>query len=95
MRDKLPRKVPLVVPGAVSFARNGARTWGSSAAQSQSVRRADEDASYLAHWLGVLRGDKRVIFSVAAHAQRAVDFLRRGSSHEEVVYPRAPSEGAP
>lgn len=36
--------------------------------------RADH-AAYLAHWLDVLKGDKRAIFSAAAHAQRAADFL--------------------
>ena len=37
--------------------------------------RADH-AAYLAHWLEVLKEDKRAIFSAAAHAQRAVDHLR-------------------
>ncbi len=36
--------------------------------------RADH-ASYLASWLEVLTNDKRFIFSVAAHAQRAVTYL--------------------
>jgi antirestriction protein ArdC len=35
----------------------------------------EDHASYLAHWLEILREDKRAIFSAAAHAQRAVDFL--------------------
>jgi antirestriction protein ArdC len=35
----------------------------------------DDHAAYLAHWLGVLKQDKRAIFSAAAHAQRAADFL--------------------
>ena len=34
-----------------------------------------DHASYLAHWLEVLKGDKRAIFTAAAHAQRAADFL--------------------
>lgn len=37
--------------------------------------RADH-AEYLGHWLEVLGGDKRAIFSAAAHAQRAVDYLK-------------------
>lgn len=37
--------------------------------------RADH-AEYLGHWLEVLDGDKRAIFSAAAHAQRAVDYLK-------------------
>lgn len=35
----------------------------------------EDHAAYLASWLKVLREDKRAIFSVAAHAQRAADFL--------------------
>ena len=36
--------------------------------------RADH-ADYIQHWLNVLREDKRAIFSAAAHAQRASDYL--------------------
>lgn len=35
----------------------------------------DEHAAYLGHWLAVLKEDKRAIFSAAAHAQRAADYL--------------------
>jgi antirestriction protein ArdC len=35
----------------------------------------DDHASYLDHWLKVLKQDKRAIFQAAAHAQKAVDFL--------------------
>jgi len=35
----------------------------------------EDHASYLAHWLAVLKADKRAIFAAAAHAQRAVDLL--------------------
>jgi antirestriction protein ArdC len=35
----------------------------------------EDHASYVAGWLEVLKNDKRAIFSAAAHAQRAVDFL--------------------
>jgi antirestriction protein ArdC len=35
----------------------------------------EDHASYIAHWLDVLKQDKRAIFQAAAHAQRAVDFL--------------------
>jgi antirestriction protein ArdC len=37
--------------------------------------RADHSA-YIASWLKVLEGDKRAIFSAAAHAQRAADYLQ-------------------
>jgi antirestriction protein ArdC len=36
----------------------------------------DDHASYIDHWLGVLKSDKRAIFAAASHAQRATDFLR-------------------
>jgi len=36
--------------------------------------RADH-AAYLDHWLKVMKADKRAIFSAAAHAQRAADYL--------------------
>jgi antirestriction protein ArdC len=35
----------------------------------------EDHASYLDHWLKVLKADKRAIFSAAGHAQRAADFL--------------------
>ena len=38
--------------------------------------RADH-ASYIASWLEVLKGDSRFIFTAAAHAQRACDFLHQ------------------
>jgi antirestriction protein ArdC len=41
--------------------------------------RADH-ASYIDSWLEVLKGDKRFIFTAAAHAQRAADFLHQRHS---------------
>lgn len=35
----------------------------------------EDHAAYLASWLEVLKGDKRFIFTAAAHAQKACDFL--------------------
>jgi antirestriction protein ArdC len=35
----------------------------------------EDHASYIASWLKVLQEDKRAIFTAAAHAQRAADFL--------------------
>jgi antirestriction protein ArdC len=35
----------------------------------------EDHAAYIASWLTVLRNDKRFIFTAAAHAQRAADFL--------------------
>ena len=35
----------------------------------------EDHAAYLAHWLQVLKKDKRAIFTAATHAQRAADYL--------------------
>ena len=35
----------------------------------------DDNAAYIATWLEVLKNDNRVIFTAAAHAQRAADYL--------------------
>ncbi len=37
----------------------------------------DDHASYIASWAQVLKNDSRAIFTAAAHAQRAVDFLSK------------------
>ena len=36
-----------------------------------------DHASYIASWLKALKDDRRFIFTAAAHAQRAVDFLHQ------------------
>jgi len=35
----------------------------------------EDHASYLDHWLTILKEDNRAIFSATAHAQRAADYL--------------------
>lgn len=35
----------------------------------------DDHAAYIASWLEVLKNDKRAIFTAAAHARRAADYL--------------------
>lgn len=47
----------------------------------------DDHAAYIGHWLAVLKDDKRAIFSAAAHAQRAADFLHG-------LQPKAETEAA-
>jgi antirestriction protein ArdC len=37
----------------------------------------EDHAAYIANWLEVLKNDKRAIFSAAAHAQKAADYLSR------------------
>ncbi len=45
----------------------------------------EDHASYLAHWLDVLKSDKRAIFTAAAHAQRAADYLHSLQKQEEIA----------
>lgn len=40
----------------------------------------EDHASYIASWLQVLRNNKRAIFSAAAHAQRAADYLHSATA---------------
>ncbi|MXN54214.1 hypothetical protein GR158_24240 [Shinella sp. AETb1-6] len=40
----------------------------------------EDHAAYIGNWLTILKGDKRAIFTAAAHAQREVDFLHELSS---------------
>jgi antirestriction protein ArdC len=42
-----------------------------------SAEPREDHAAYLSHWLQVLKADKRAIFSAAAHAQRAADYLHQ------------------
>ncbi|WP_338036694.1 zincin-like metallopeptidase domain-containing protein [Arvimicrobium flavum] len=35
----------------------------------------EEHAAYLGHWLGVMKGGSRAIFTAAPHEQRGADFL--------------------
>lgn len=43
----------------------------------------EDHAAYIGSWLKVLKNDKRAIFTAAAHAQRAVDFLRSLKEKDE------------
>lgn len=43
----------------------------------------EDHAAYIASWLKALQDDKRFIFSAAAHAQRAVDYLTRTQQQEK------------
>lgn len=54
----------------------------------------DDHAAYLGHWLTVLKEDKRAIFSAAAHAQRAADYLHglQPSTAADAVEPEATPE---
>jgi antirestriction protein ArdC len=45
----------------------------------------EENASYIANWLDVLRKDSRAIFTAAAHAQRAADYLNNAATEREAV----------
>lgn len=55
--------------------------------------RADH-ASYIASWLKVLKDDKRAIFTAAAHAQRAADYLIGLQPQAEATEPAAEAVAA-
>ena len=40
----------------------------------------EDHASYIATWLNVLAADKRAVFTAAAHAQRAAEFINRNAN---------------
>ena len=45
----------------------------------------DDHLSYLASWLDVLKNDNRAIFTAAAHAQRAADYLDGLQQRREAI----------
>lgn len=51
----------------------------------------EDHSAYVASWLKVLKDDKRAVFTAAAHAQRAVDFLHGSQPKAGAV----PQESAP
>lgn len=52
---------------------------------------SEDHAAYIAHWLRMLKDDKKAIFAAAAHAQRAVDFLHGGRAPAPADTPEAPA----
>src|SRR5260370_28607786 len=54
----------------------------------------EENASYIANWLEVLKSDTRFIFKAAAHAQRAMDYMRAFSGTDAVTATTAANTGA-
>lgn len=52
----------------------------------------EDHASYIDHWLKVLKGDKKAIFTAAAHAQRAADFPHGLQPSPSPEPPRAASQ---
>ena len=45
----------------------------------------EDHSAYIANWLEVLKGDSRAIFTAAAHAQRAADFIHKFSVPDTVA----------
>lgn len=44
-----------------------------------------QHASYLDHWLKVLKADKKAIFTASSAAQKAADFIRAAASQEAIA----------
>src|SRR6202162_2900148 len=45
----------------------------------------EDHADYIAHWLRVLKNDNRAIFTAAAHAQRATEFINNRAAAAQVT----------
>jgi antirestriction protein ArdC len=54
----------------------------------------EENASYIANWLEVLKNDTRFIFKAAAHAQRAADYLASFSKGDDATAVTDVNDGA-
>ena len=54
----------------------------------------EDHAAYIGSWLKVLQNDKRAIFTAAAHAQRAVDFLHGLQPNAEQAPEQAAEQAA-
>jgi antirestriction protein ArdC len=54
----------------------------------------EDHASYLGHWLKVLKEDKRAIFQAAAHAQKACDYLHALQPKPEGIPQEIPSNAS-
>lgn len=52
----------------------------------------EDHAAYLDSWLKVLQGDRRAIFTAAAHAQRAANFLHDLQPQPEIIPEIDPEE---
>lgn len=50
-----------------------------------SAEPRDDHAAYLAEWLAVLKADKRAVFTAAAQAQRAADYLYQFQDTSQAV----------
>ena len=81
-RSTRPGSTAIWAASASAMTATPARNWSrnserrSSAPRSASPCEPREDhAAYLAHWLRILKADKRAIFQAASHAQKAVDYL--------------------
>jgi antirestriction protein ArdC len=53
----------------------------------------DDHAAYIASWLEALKNDKRAIFSAAAHAQKAVDYLHGLQGSMEIAAASSSGDG--
>lgn len=51
----------------------------------------DSHASYVGHWLGILRGDKTAIIHAAAKAEQAFAYLKSFSGAESDAAPADPA----
>jgi antirestriction protein ArdC len=71
------------------------RRWGSAFLCGHCGLPASlQHASYVDHWLQALRNDRRLIFTAAALAQKASDYLLAGLVQPEAGWPCQPRRSA-
>lgn len=54
----------------------------------------DSHASYVAHWIGIMRADTSAIFTAARHAEQAFGYLRGFSAAAATSPTKAPALAA-
>src|ERR1035437_6637274 len=71
----------------------GRKSWGDAGYAAEELvadlnlhqEPREENAAYIANWLEVLKQDSRAIFTAAAHAQRAADYLNAMAASKEAA----------
>lgn len=56
-----------------------------------AIEPREDHAAYIASWLKVLKNDKRAVFQMAAHAERAVAYLHSLQPNLEDAVATAPA----
>ena len=67
----------------------------AAAALGPATEPRPDHASHMARWLGLLRADRRAVFTAASQAQAATDWLLAAAPGDAAVVTTTPRHGAP